>query len=246
MAKNLHDWLATDVRRVRRRPLRWLSEQYFFRDPLRPTYVDPAYFFAPADGIILYQRRLDPNEKLVEIKGRDYTLRDALRNDRFGVACLVIGLFMTLYDVHVNRMPFAGNLCHQSLPSIDSCNRPMLDIEKALLHGRVRGLGDAEYLFSNQRVVSTVYASMLGMTYYMLQIADYDVASILPFDQRQHRYYGQNQRFSQVRFGSQFDLIIPLSPRWRFDPLLPDTTHVEAGLDPIIRITPNEETGCHE
>jgi phosphatidylserine decarboxylase len=54
MAKTLHDWLSSDVAAVRDKPLRWLSEHYFFRDPSRLNYSDPAYFFAPADGVILY------------------------------------------------------------------------------------------------------------------------------------------------------------------------------------------------
>ena len=75
----------------------------------------------------------------------------------------------------------------------------------------------------------------------MLQIADYDVSAILPFDQQQQRRYAQGQRFSEIRFGSQVDLIIPLSPRWHFTTLLPDTTHVEAGVDPLVRVTTNEK-----
>ena len=90
-------------------------------------------------------------------------------------------------------------------------------------------------------MLNRVYASGLGLTYYMLQIADYDVTAILPFETRQNRHYAQNQRFSQVRFGSQLDLIIPLSPRWKFETLLPDETHIEAGLDPLVRIIQQSE-----
>ena len=40
MAKTLHEWLQTDVARVRAKPMRWLSERYFFRDPSRAVYSD--------------------------------------------------------------------------------------------------------------------------------------------------------------------------------------------------------------
>jgi phosphatidylserine decarboxylase len=55
VAKSLHDWVTSDVRKARRQLLRTLSEKYFFRDPVRPTYMDANYFFAPADGVILYR-----------------------------------------------------------------------------------------------------------------------------------------------------------------------------------------------
>ena len=42
--------------------------------------------------------------------------------------------------------------------------------------------------------------------------------------------------FSQIRFGSQVDLIIPISPHMRLETLVPDTYHVEAGIDPLVRI----------
>ena len=67
----------------------------------------------------------------------------------------------------------------------------------------------------------------------------FDVATIQPFDLRQARPVFQNQRFSQIRFGSQVELIIPLSERYRYDLLIPDTWHVEAGLDPLVRLSPN-------
>ena len=240
MAKALQDWIADDVRRAQRQPLRALSEQYFFRDPIRPTYSDASCFFAPADGVVLYQREVAPDAPLIEIKGVPYTLRDALRQHAPDRACLAIGIFMTLYDVHVNRVPFAGLLRHEALPPIETHNRPMLSVEEALLRGHADVLGDADYLFSNQRMVSRVYASALGLTYFLLQIADYDVSAILPFSQERRQHYAQNQRFSEIRFGSQVDLIIPLSPRWRCETLLPDRTHVEAGLDPLVRINPVE------
>lgn len=240
MAKSLQEWVATDVRRASGGKMRWLAGEFFFRDPLRPLYIDPGYFFAPADGVILYQRQVTPEEPLVEIKGRPYSLREAVRDDRFSQTCLVIGIFMTMYDVHVNRIPYSGMLVYRMLPTIDTYNRPMLGVESALLHGHVQPVQEADYLFSNERMLNRIYASNLGYNYYVLQIADYDVEAIAMFDLEQHQHLAQNERFAQVRFGSQVDLIIPISPRWRLETLLPDATHVEAGVDPLVRVAPQE------
>src|SRR5437016_704 len=123
MAKKIQDWLETDVRPYREKPISWVSQFHFFRDPIRPTYSDLSYFFSPADGIILYQRKVHPGECIVPFK-----------------------------------------------------------------------------LKQNQPVV-------------------------------------QGQRFSQVRYGSQVDLIVPLSSRFEFEPVQNDGDHVEAGIDPVIRVT---------
>lgn len=240
MAKPLQEWVATDVERVSGNSMRWLAGEYFFRDPLRPLFIDASYFFAPADGVILYQRQVGPDEPLVEIKGRPYTLREAMRDGRYNRTCLVIGIFMTVYDVHVNRIPYSGMLVHRMLPPLDTYNRPMLAVESALLHGHLQAAGEATYLFSNQRMLNRIYASSLGLEYYVLQIADYDVEAIAMFDLRQHQHLAQNERFAQVRFGSQVDLIIPVSPRWRLETLVPETTHVEAGVDALVRIVLQE------
>src|SRR5438445_713385 len=39
MPKKLQDWLDTDVRPFRDKPLTWLSQYHFFRDPIRPTVL---------------------------------------------------------------------------------------------------------------------------------------------------------------------------------------------------------------
>ena len=82
MAKSLREWVESDVAAVKEQPLQWLSEVHFFRDPSRPMYSDTAFFFSPADGILLYQQRVRPNESILDIKGKPCSLREALRNRR--------------------------------------------------------------------------------------------------------------------------------------------------------------------
>src|SRR5437773_597103 len=141
MPKKLQDWLDTDVRPFREKPLTWLSQYHFFRDPIRPTYSDLSYFFSPADGIILYQR-----------------------------------------------------------------------------------------------VLTRIYSVDLAQPYYLLQIADQDIDRITPFVLRQNQLVAQGQRFSQVRYGSQVDLIVPLSAEFAFETVQETGDHVEAGIDPIIML----------
>ena len=108
MSKTLKEWIETEVKQVSSKPLRWLSEQYFFRDPSRPMFSNSHFFYPPADGIILYVKQVDSNESIVDIKGKPYSLNTAMRDKDYNQVSLVIGIFMTFYDVHINRIPYAG------------------------------------------------------------------------------------------------------------------------------------------
>jgi phosphatidylserine decarboxylase len=236
MAKSLKEWVETDVVPAKEKPLKWIAEEYFFRDPSRPMYSDDEYFFSPADGVIIYQREVQPAECIVDIKGKAYSLRSAMQDDAFDQPCLVIGIFMTMYDVHINRLPYAGLLSYKQLDAISTFNVPMLDIEHGLVDELTIDHGKAGYLHSNQRMINRVYAPTLQQHYYVLQIADYDVDCITPFQLNQNAILGQNERFSQIRFGSQVDLIVPLSDLYHWEPLQETGVHVEGGIDPLIKI----------
>jgi phosphatidylserine decarboxylase len=237
MAKPLAEWLDTDVQDAKDRPLSWLSEQFFFRDPARPAFSSTRWFFSPADGVILYQEVVDPGDPILDIKGRPYSLRDALRDPDFTSRSLVIGIFMTFFDVHVNRVPYPGRLSYRPLDPIDTLNHPMLEVEQSILEGLRLSIDDqAQYLHRNQRMVNRIDSPHLPEPYYILQVADYDVDSILPFELKQNRFAHQGQRFSQIRYGSQVDLIIPVSDRYELAPVHEPGTHVEGGTDALVEI----------
>jgi hypothetical protein len=88
-----------------------------------------------------------------------------------------------------------------------------------------------------------VRSSILRYQYYIVQIADSDVAEILHFDRRQHAPMSQSERFSLVRSGSQVALILPLDPRYHFRTLCQVTDHVEAGVDALVKIEYNYRQG---
>jgi phosphatidylserine decarboxylase len=86
-------------------------------------------------------------------------------------------------------------------------------------------------------VLNSIYSPHLGQAYYVLQIADYDVDCIVPYKLKQNLPVFQGQRFSQVRYGSQVDLIVPLSSPFDVEPVQDTGSHVEAGIDPLIHVT---------
>lgn len=236
MALSLKQWIKSDVQALQGRSLAWLSQYHFFRDPTRQSYIDPHYFFAPADGIIIYQGVVKPDEDVLKVKGTSYSLREAMRDPAYEKPSLVIGTFMTFFDVHINRVPYSGLLSYRELDPIDTINHPMLDVEKEIFDNLRIRLEGTEYLHRNQRVVNRVRALGLGQSYYILQVADYDVDSITPFEIKQNQPCQQGQRFSQIRYGSQVDLVVPVSELADFVPLQDVGSHVEAGVDPLVHI----------
>lgn len=234
MAEKLEDWLNGEVKELQKLPVGDLSNTFFFRDPLRPNYIDWEHFYSPADGTILYQKVVNPGDAVVEIKGVNYTLENVMGNQTFDKPSLVIGIFMSFYDVHINRIPYGGVLTFESLEPIESENYPMLATEKDILNKAINP-NNMEYLKYNERMFNKIYVPSLNYTYYLIQIADEDVNVIAPF-KKQQDLVAQNERFSLIRWGSQVDLVLPLDERFNFETLLDDTTHVNAGLDKLVKI----------
>ena len=68
----------------------FLFSLYFFRDPIRFSPKIPNFFVSPADGKVLKIEEIVP-EFTDEI-------------------CYKISIFMSIFDVHINRMPFKGKI----------------------------------------------------------------------------------------------------------------------------------------
>ena len=133
MAEKLEDWLNGEVAELSKLSVGELSNTFFFRDPLRSTLIDYKHFYSPADGTILYQKIVQPGEQVLEIKGIDYTIQDVMGDKDYNQPSLVIGIFMSFYDVHINRIPYGGVLKYKRLEPIESTNKPMLAVEKDIL-----------------------------------------------------------------------------------------------------------------
>lgn len=235
MAEKITTWIEKVKKKVNINDLDYLSNYYFFRDPARPQFINRRYFFAPADGTILYAKEVDSDEKILDIKGLNYNIKNLLYDEGFNRRCLVVGIFMSFYDVHINRMPTSGILTYEDLPSIKSYNYPMLFTEKEVL-GRKLKYKKMGYALNNERRINWVYSPELDYEYYMVQIADDDINVIMHFELDQEESFTQNQRFSFIRWGSQCELILPLDERYEFKPLLTPEYHVEAGIDKLIKI----------
>jgi phosphatidylserine decarboxylase len=66
---------------------------YFFRNPYRPIQPDQSLIYAPADGRIVDIDNVFEKEYLKQY-------------------CLKISIFMSIWDVHVNRYPLSGTISY--------------------------------------------------------------------------------------------------------------------------------------
>lgn len=69
----------------------WLEVLYFFRDPGRPVPDDPRALVSPADGTVTH---------VGEVVDADFPGGRAFR----------VGIFLSIFNVHVNRMPRTGRV----------------------------------------------------------------------------------------------------------------------------------------
>jgi phosphatidylserine decarboxylase len=239
MALSLDEWLKTEASDLEEIPMEKMGHRTFFRDPHRFCSIDRNFFFSPADGVLVYQKFVPSSGEIIEIKGQSFTLQELMQDDEFDQPALVIGIFMTFYDVHINRSPFGGYLRFQELDPIKTYGFSMSLAEEEIMDGVVSH-EHFDYLRSNQRVLNEFYLPSWNYRYYLIQIADLDIRVIMPFVLDQNNWFHQNQRFSMVRWGSQVDLVLPLDKRFEFQLVWKDTMHVQAGLDKLVRVKKNQ------
>src|SRR5439155_3200999 len=71
--------------------LTWLEVIWFFRDPERTIPADPHALVSPADGTVTH---------VEEVDDADFPGGRALR----------VSIFLSIFNVHVNRLPRAGKV----------------------------------------------------------------------------------------------------------------------------------------
>jgi phosphatidylserine decarboxylase len=236
MSMPVKEWKAEAEKEAKGMDRNTLDHVFFPRDPCRPMFTDPDLIFTPADGTIIYQKAVSGNSgKVLNVKGSSFTLGELIGDKDYDVPCMVIGIFMSAWDVHINRMPTGGTVRYRLLDPLVTRNVPMLETEKDIFKGMV-GKNTVDYMKVNERMWNRVYCPDLDYEYFMIQTADDDVDIIQPFSVDQSRYYEQNERFSYVRWGSQVDLILPKTDKFKIQLLQKEMYHVKGCEDPLVKV----------
>ena len=148
----------------------------FFRDPIRTTPVGDDLVVAPADGLVtMIQRVAVPRELVGEL----------------GEAPLVrVSMFMSVFDVHINRTPIAGTIRQVVYISGKFLNA---DLDKA-----------SEENERQHFVVEGRDGRKIGFTQIAGLVARRIVGFAKPGDM-----VATGQRVGLIRFGSRVDVFLP-------------------------------------
>ena len=163
----------------------------FWRTPKRKVKAKKNEIVSPADGNVLYIKKVESGETPISIKkGLKANLKEITTTDIGKSSSWLIGINMTPFDVHKNCTPIAGEV-------------------KLIkhIHGKFLSLKEPRALVENERVtivLETKENEQIGI----VQTASRLVRRIDTYvkegdNLKQGAWYGM------IRFGSQVDLIIP-------------------------------------
>ena len=167
--------------------LAWL----FYRDPERTCVANPLAVVAPADGKIVYIRRVPGGGRVLGEKDGEEILFDELADAFSGERGIwLVGTSMVFTDVHVNRAPIEG--------TVTLVRRTP---------GRFLSLRRPEARSLNERASTIVSNGSFDVA--VIQIASRLVRRIVSYV-NEGECVEQGQRIGKIRFGSQVDLAVPI------------------------------------
>lgn len=184
---------------------------WFFRNP--PRTVPPGEsIVSPADGRVVYVKRVPGDVPVISIKrGLAASVNDIVRDD-LPREKVLIGVFMSPFDVHYNRAPISGeiNFIHHYPPL--GKNRSMFAMHLRIICGCPPFHRRGWHIIANERTVTRIEGTLRGspLACYVVQIAARCVSGIESYVQR-GQFIEKGAVFGMIRIGSQVDLVVP----WR-------------------------------
>ena len=184
---------------------------WFWRNPPRVTPPGEAVVSA-ADGTVVYVRKVEPGEDVISIKrGLAAKLTDIVRED-IAAPKLLVGVFMSPFDVHFNRAPISGEIEFVRHHSGRGANLYMGPMHWRILRRREPYYEGSVHIVQNERTVTKINGRKngAGLACYVVQIAAKTVAGIDSYV-KPGEAVEKGAIFGMIRIGSQVDLVLP----WR-------------------------------
>ena len=174
----------------------WLAFLAFFRDPPRhaPASADGC-LLAPADGLVS-------------------AVSEHTHHDAIGGPALVIRIFLSVLDVHVNRVPWSGRV-------VSCVHRP----------GRHLDVRVEESARVNESLLVTIDAPE-GFRYAVRLVAG-AVARRIACTARTGDTLRRGDRMGMIKFGSTTELVVPSAPGR--SSLVSVGDRVRGGVTPLVR-----------
>lgn len=162
----------------------------FFRTPFRKITPCENNIISPADGKIIYVRKVEKGTTPIAVKnGVSATLHEFTQTSLLDGPCWIIGINMTPFDVHKNCAPVNGTI-----------------ILNHHTDGEFLSLKHKEALTRNERN-SIVFDNPNGRVG-IVQTASRLVRRIVTY-KKQGDQVKQGEWVGMIKFGSQVDIIIP-------------------------------------
>ena len=162
----------------------------FYRVPMRKVTSSEDSIVSPADGNIIYIKKLPSGEVPMTVKnGISATLNEFADTKLLDSPCWLIGINMTPFDVHKNAAPVEGII-----------------VLNHHVNGEFLSLKHPEALARNERnsIIIENPRGNIGL----VQTASKRVRRIVSY-KKQGDVVGRGDWFGMIRFGSQVDLVIP-------------------------------------
>lgn len=182
---------------------------WFFRNPKRLPPDAPG-LVSPADGTVVYVKEVAPGQPVISVKkGVSASVNDIVRQDMKRKKVL-IGIFMSPFNVHYNRAPLAGEVDFVRHYPARGKNRCMAMMHWRTLLGIKPLYRGSAHVVTNERTVTKFDGKFgsQGLSCYVVQIAAKSVRGIESFVFPGKRVT-RGGIFGMIRIGSQVDLVVP-------------------------------------
>ncbi len=182
---------------------------WFYRDPRRTVPEAPG-IVSPADGTVVYARHVAAGEDVIVIKqGLAAKVSDLVREDE-AAAKIVIGIFMSPFDVHFNRAPLTATV-DRITRHPGQGNAHMGPMHWRTVVNKAPHYENSVHIVRNERTVTRFVARYRDalLPFYVVQIGARTVNGI-------DCYFAEGEqvergaKFGMIRIGSQVDLVLPL------------------------------------
>jgi phosphatidylserine decarboxylase len=186
---------------------------WFFRDPVR-TPPSGRVIVSPADGVVLYVRRIERGEVPNPVKrGVPIPLEEWVGRVACESAGWLVGVYMTPLSVHYNRAPVPGRITQVVPRAAKQRNLSMTRPFMRLLWGMPPFEADSRYLTENARNTIVIEGEVRAV---VVQIADAYVREVDCFVQAQQSVL-LGEKIGMIRMGSQCDLFLADRPDLQLD-----------------------------
>ncbi len=206
---------------------------WFWRNPRRQIPAG-TNVVSPADGTVVYVQQVPPHEKVIAIKqGVAVSINDITRQD-LQVPKILIGVFMSPFNVHYNRMPLTGEIQAITHYPAAGVNRHMGPMHWRTLCRRRPLYEGSLHICQNERTV-TAFTGTFGsqrVNGYVVQIGGRSVNGIDSYV-KVGQVVPKGEIFGMIRIGSQVDLVLTWLPQMQV--LVKPGDKVYAGETVVIR-----------